>query len=360
MKNKILLSAVMLTIVTTAFSQEKRSGYYYDTHQNESVNTSLKEKINIYTVKIDSIVSSEKKKMNEELNAVDKNFKDGKITSEEKRNHNTEIATKYEVAINEKVDAEKGTFEEITRERVKRSVLGKSSDEKKRDMRRRLNNGGIQISAGFINLTNSSQPFNFFNKPEEIRFGQSGSYSIQFKFEMQIGEYSSPLLLNFGLGFRGDTYDVGGSMVFAQGNGKLFQETFTGGNLKYSQLKTEYIEIPVGVQFVLNPKYVTIDGEKFLDNDKKQLRIGVGVYGGVKIGNRIKYKYSDEASNSNVFRQRVEDGINPFIFGGKLSIGYGGISLYVKKDLTPIFNSDALMNNKNSLQIGLEIFNLTF
>ncbi|MBB4805600.1 hypothetical protein HNP38_000872 [Chryseobacterium defluvii] len=351
MKNKTLFSAIMLTFSVMAFSQKEN-----DNRAGET----LKVKINNYATKIDSIVSSEKTKMNAELDSIDKSFKDGKISGTEKLNLSSQIASRYEGLINEKVDAEKESFEEITRERVKKSVLGKSAEEKKSDMKRLLNNSGFLISIGFLNLTNNSAPFDFFNKPEEMRFGQSGSISYQFRFEMQVGNYSSPVFLNYGLGLRADGYDVKKSAVFAQGNGKLFQVPFTPNSLKYSQLKAEYIEIPLDLQWVLNPKYVDYDGEKFIDDTKTQLRVGIGVYGGVRIGGRIKYRYSDEVTNNNIFKQKVENGMNPFLFGTKFSIGYGGISLFVKKDLTPIFNDDAIMNNKNGLQIGVELFNLTF
>lgn len=350
MKNTILLSALMLTASVMAFSQDNKS----IRQQYETLNM----RINNYTVKIDSIVSSEKKKMNEELDVIDKDFKDGKISAEEKKSHSNEIALKYETIINEKVDAQKESFEEITRERVRKSVFGKSADEKKNEMKNLLNSMDIVISGGYLNLTEKSKPFDFFNKPEEIRSGSSLSY--QLRFQMQVGAYTSPVFLNFGLGVRADIYNAKKSTVFAQGNEKLFITEFTPKKLKYTQLKAEYLEIPLEMQFVLNPKYVEYDGEKFLDDSKRQWRIGAGIYGGVKIGSRIKYKYENEESSKNIFRQRVENGINPFLFGAKLSIGYAGISLYVKKDLTPIFNDDALMNNKNGLQIGLEVFNLTF
>ncbi|MEY8760818.1 hypothetical protein [Chryseobacterium tongliaoense] len=353
MNNKALFSAVMLTASVMAFSQEK-SGNYYDSRSKET----LLQKISHYTKKIDSIVTSERTKMNDELDIVDKDFKDGKMSAADRQKLNDEIASKYENTINEKVDGEKESFEEITKERVRKSVLGKSVDEKKNDMKNLLNNSGILIGGGFLNLTNNSAPLNFFNKSDEIR--QSASLSYQFRFEVQVGKYSSPTFLNFGLGLRADTYYLEKSKIFAQADGKLFQTEFAPQGIKYSQLKAEYLEVPLEMQFVLNPKYVFYDGEKFIDDNKPQLRIGVGIYGGVKIGGKIKYKYENEVSGRNIFKQRVENGMNNFLFGTKLSVGYRGISLYVKKDLTSVFNDDAIMNNKNSLQIGIEIFNLTF
>lgn len=352
MNNKALFSAVMLTASVMAFSQEKSGN---DSRSKET----LLQKISHYTKKIDSIVTSERTKMNDELDIVDKDFKDGKMSAADKQKLNDEIATKYENIINEKVDGEKESFEEITKERVRKSVLGRSVDEKKNDMRSLLNNSGILVGGGFLNLTNSSAPFDFFNDSEEIRFGQAASLSYQFRFEMQVGKYSSPAFLNFGLGLRADVYYLEKSKVFTQADGKLFQTVFAPQGIKYSQLKAEYLEVPLEMQFVLNPKYADYGGEKFIDDNKPQLRIGVGVYGGARIGGRIKYKYENEVSDRNIFKQRVENGMNSFLFGTKLSVGYRGISLYVKKDLTSVFNDDAIMNNKNSLQIGIEIFNLT-
>lgn len=47
-----------------------------------------------YSKRIDSIVVSEKLKMNAELDEVDRNFKDKKITAQEKQQKRSEIASK--------------------------------------------------------------------------------------------------------------------------------------------------------------------------------------------------------------------------------------------------------------------------
>jgi CRISPR/Cas system CSM-associated protein Csm4 (group 5 of RAMP superfamily) len=56
----------------------------------------------------------------------------------------------------------------------------------------------------------------------------------------------------------------------------------------------------------------------------------------------------------------LDDGVNAFLFGGKFSIGYGGVNLFIKKDLTPIFDDKALLPNKNGIQIGIELANIDF
>ena len=104
MKTKIaLMTAVM------AFS-------YTFAQQNNHLKT--------YSHKIDSIVVSEKSKMNAELDQVDRNYKDKRISAEEKQKQRVEIASKYEQIINDKVTAQQSELENATKEMVKNAVLG--------------------------------------------------------------------------------------------------------------------------------------------------------------------------------------------------------------------------------------------
>ncbi len=360
MKTKILLSGIALSLSVLTFAQEKPS---------------LEQQIKEYSSRIESIVLAEKTKMNAELDAVDEKFKAGKISETEKQNQRNEIAARYETAINEKVEAEKSTLEEITKKSVKNSVMSAENtnfslenseentnekSEKKKHPKDKLKTSGFVLSLGWLNLTNSSEPYNFFKNDSETRFGQNVSYNYAIKGEFQIGKFTSPVFMSYGLGFRSDTHDLGRSRVFAQANDKLFVAPFSGGDLKRSQLRINYLEIPVDFNFVLNPKYIEHEGVKYLDASKKQIRVGVGIYGDLKVGEKIKYQYANSESRRNDFAQKVENGVNPFVFGAKLSAGYGGFNLFVKKDFTPLFNNSALLNNKLGLQFGIELAGLNF
>lgn len=199
---------------------------------------------------------------------------------------------------------------------------------------------------------------NFFSNSEY--FKGSSSVSLTSASERQIGKYTSPVFINYGYGIRIDTYNLKNDQIFSQANDELNLSTFSGGNLKYSILRETYLEIPVNLSFVLNPKYKDFEGVRYLDATKKQLRVGLGLYGGVRIGNRIRYKYSNAESGKNIFVQKVENGVNPFIFGSKFSIGYNGINIFVKKDFSSVFNNSANISEKNALQIGIELATINF
>jgi hypothetical protein len=49
-----------------------------------------------------------------------------------------------------------------------------------------------------------------------------------------------------------------------------------------------------------------------------------------------------------------------FFFRTQFSVSYGGVSLVIKKYLAPIFNDQAILPNKNGIQVGIDLMNLNF
>ncbi|MCJ8154035.1 hypothetical protein MKJ01_09720 [Chryseobacterium sp. SSA4.19] len=364
MKTKIaIISAFM------AFS-------YSFAQQTADMNASMKN----YSKMIDSIVVSEKIKMNKELDDIDHDFKQKKITSDEKQKLRADIASKYEETINRKIDAHKTEFEEFTRQAVKNAVL-KPSDSLHKDKNQlvfgiggvsiRMNEDKktpkdylrtIELSANMtgINLTSKDQPFTFFNKDSDVRNTVINSSILTLRYESQIGSFTSPVFYRFGLGFRTDKYVPKYGRVFAQENDLLFIKDFDRGNLRRTYMTNNYITIPLDMKFVLNPKYIDFNGTKYLDGKRTQLSIVAGIYGGVRVESVMYNKFSNENSKRIVERERVMQGVNNFIFGGKLGIGYGGFNLFIQKDFIPIFNNDARLNKKYGLLIGIETANIKF
>lgn len=361
MNTKILLSGIALSVSAVLFAQE-----------TPTVGQKMKE----HAAKVDSIVVAEKIKMKAELNSVDSGFKEGKITDAEKETQRKKIAARYKLTVREKVNAEREVLDEITEDVLASAMQNSDGDEdtetsevsvsvkhpgkKSKHPKDLLNSSDLAVSIGFPTLTNSDAPFNFFNNRSEVRLGQNISWNFVLRREDQIGNYKSPVFINYGLGFREDIFDLGAERVFAQTQDHLYIAPFDGGKIKYSNLAVDYIEVPVGVNLVLNPRYIAHEGTEYLDATKSQFRVGLGIYGGVKVGNRIKYRYSNEVSNRIVVQERVTDGVSPFLFGGKFSLGYAGIHLFLKKDFTPIFDKETQLDNKLGLQFGVEFVNITF
>ena len=347
MKTKIILTALALSLSVASFAQEK---------------ITLQKRITNYSMKIDSIVSSEQKKMDLDLNSVEKKFKDGQISEVELRQERSRISTNYSEVINAKINAEKEQLDEITKASAMNTVMGIEKDSiSKRKMthpKDLLKSFDIPFSAAFLNITDQNKFIDFSDNSDNISVGKSRSSNIGMRWERQIGKFTSSVFYTYGLNLRSDSYNLKGSRIFTQENNQLAISPFTAGDLKYSRIIIDYLEIPLDLSFVLNPKYIEYEGEKYLDATKNQFRVGAGVYGGVKVGNRIRYKYSNVESRKNIAIQRAENGLNDFEFGARISVGYAGFNLYIKKDFTPAFNDAASLGNKYPVQIGLELVSL--
>lgn len=349
-------------------------------HMHAQQNPYLSPSMKDYSRKVDSIVYAEKINMNKELDAIDKNFKDHKITIDEKQKQRTEIASKYEQAINEKIETRKSELEEATREIVKNAVLNPKDSLHQHKNQMLLGLGGLRLTlyedkkvpADYLHswqymvaltgtgYTAKDKPFGLFDKNSDFKNTVFNSSLFVIRYESQLGKFQSPVFYRLGFGYRWDGGKAKYDRVFSQENHTLGIADFTKGNLKDTYLYNHYFHIPLELRFVLNPKYINHNGIRYLDNRSKQFSVTAGVYSNVRITSTIYNRYSNDVSRRIVERETLSHGVNDVIVGGKLGIGYGGINVFVQKDFTPTFNNNANLINKYGLQIGIELMNVYF
>lgn len=347
---KKLLLLFALSVGVFSFSQEKP----------------VEKRVKKYSEKVDSITTAEKANMNKELDNIEKDLKEGKITVEKSKIQKKEVADKYEKIINEKIDHEKkSVLEDVTIITVNKVIFERKPIQqdsvKQKNPMKYLKRNYLDVSYAFLNLTQEKGSFNPFEENSEMRIGRSHSFEIQLRRQRQLGSKTSGVFINYGLAYRSDTYMPKRPQVFVEDNQNLMLQDFSLGNLKRSKFRNVYITFPVDFQFVLNPKYTEYKGEKYLDAKQKQWKIGVGAYAGINTRSIIKVKYyRAEDGKFDKYQNITDNGVNSFLFGGKLSLSYGGFNIFIKKDFTPIFNNQALLPNKNGIQLGIDITNLSF
>jgi len=342
--------------------------------------TTLDNQMKSYTEKVNSIVSTEKANMKAETDKIDEAFSSGKITKAEQISQKERVSKKYETIINDKIESERQQLEDITKTAVTNSVYNTKPDTlknknimvfgtsglsikiKKKDKspKEYINTSAVSVGYAFANLTKDKGSFNPFENDSEMRIGNSHSVEVQFRKDKQLGSYTSPWVLRYGLAYRTDTYMPKRPQVFVQNNSQLYLEDFQEGNLKRSKLRNVYLTLPIEFQLYLNPKYTEYDGKQYLDVRKKMWKVGLGAYAGINTRSIVKVKFHNENDKFKKYDYTLDDGVNAFLFGGKFSLGYGGVNLFIKKDFTPIFNSKANLPNKNGIQIGIEIANIDF
>lgn len=349
-------------------------------------NTEYQEKqIKAYTKKIDSIVMAEKQLMMKEIQLLEQK----KLSKEEYRAEKQKIAGRFGKIINEKISAEINFLNEITREKVNQALKKgvdstsncNSEDANKVELRfggrkhyynpkvendkkyfpKSLYSSGVVVNYSFLNLTQNAQSFNPFDNNSMMRIGNSHSVEIWARKNKQLGSRMSPVFIHYGIAYRSDTYMSKKPYIFAENGDNIELQEFQEGRLKRSKFRNTYFTLPVEFSWVLNPQYKT--DEKYgtyLKPNKNEFRIGVGAYAGVNLRSIIKVKYYDENNNFEKYKNITDNGVNSFLFGGKVSASYGGLVLFLKKDFTPIFNSNTNMPAKNAVHLGIELNNLIF
>jgi len=340
--------------------------------------TTLDNQMKSYTDKVNDIVRIEKWNMKSETDKIDEAFSAGKITKAEQISQKETVSKKYETIINDKIENERTQLDQITKTVVTNSVyntprdtlknqvvlgpggLSVSIKKKNKSPKEYINQSSVSVGYAFANLTKDKGSFNPFENDSEMRIGNSHSVEVQFRKDRQLGSFTSPWILRYGLAYRTDTYMPKRPQVFVQENSQLFLENFEDGRLKRSKLRNVYLTLPIEFQLYLNPKYTEYDGKQYLDVRKKMWKIGVGAYAGINTRSIVKVKYYNENDNFKKYDYTLDDGVNAFLFGGKFSLGYGGITFFIKKDFTPIFNNKSLLPNKNGIQFGIEIANIDF
>ncbi|PIE50630.1 MAG: hypothetical protein CSA38_02355 [Flavobacteriales bacterium] len=315
--------------------------------QNENLDAKIKQ----YTHKVDSIVTSEKQKMNAEINAWDSRLKKQEVSNERFQQEKKKIAEKYQQKMNAKIENERNLLDEITKKQVQKSIYSKSPIIKQEKTKnsihlksgdssgRKEKFGNILVSYSITNLTGND--FNVFNKNSGLRIGNTHSMEIYYRRTHQLGKAKNPFFIHYGLAYRTDTYMPKKSNVFVEENDRLFLEEFEKGRLKRSKLRNVYILAPLEFSYKIN-----------------KWTLGLGGYAGINTRNIIKVKYYDENDKFKKYKTVIDNGVNPYLVGGKLSLSYRGFTLFLKKDFTPVFNDKAELNYKNNVQFGIVLANI--
>ncbi len=244
--------------------------------------TTLDSQMKSYTEKVNTIVSEEKENMKTETDKIDQAFAAGKITKAEQISQKEDISKKYETLINDKIENERQQLEDITKTAVTNSVYNSRLDtirnknvlilgtngfsvrikNKEKSPADYANSSTLSVGYAFANLTKDKGSFNPFENDSEMRIGNSHSVEVQFRKDNQLGSFTSPWFIRYGLAYRTDTYMPKRPQVFIQNNSELYLDDFADGRLKRSKLRNVYLTLPVEFQFYLNPKYTEYDGKQ--------------------------------------------------------------------------------------------------
>jgi hypothetical protein len=179
------------------------------------------------------------------------------------------------------------------------------------------------------------------------KFGGSRFAEFGWQWRTRIFQNTNFLRLNYGFSFQFNGLKPEDNQYFVANGTQTELEDFEFP-LKKAKLRMDNLVFPVHIE--LGPS-------KFRETEKtiryllhNQFRIGFGGYAGFNLGTRQKLKYDRNGEN---VKDKLKRGYNTtdLVYGLSGYLGFDGVLLYAKYDLSPLFK-DAIIEQHN-ISIGL-------
>lgn len=344
MIKKFILIGFVCLFSASAYAQ-KTPTFNLPSKEESDVSPMVKEKVEEYATKINTIIQEEKKLMEAEL-------LDLQSKGLEKTEFNTQkaiIADRFSEKIDQRIEDLGFDLDMVIQKQVRYSLLNSdvtSKEELKAKLLKKFRatkNVSGYISYGAMALTN-----NLSDNALDKNLGYANNFEFGLKFNYQFGR-TSPWGLISGVGFSWRTVRLDHNMIFAKDtNGNVHVES-GGGNVDKSKLRTGYIIVPLGLQYNFSKLKSAGMDIQYRDYNKG-FKVGANVYGGVRMSSNNIIKA--DGVNS---RNREDYQVNPFVYGGQITLSYNDYSIFVKKDFSNFFKDDTFKNDK-ALIIGVALW----
>ena len=199
------------------------------------------------------------------------------------------------------------------------------------------------LAIGLNNALIDGQSIN--DSPYKI--GGSRFFEMGWSWRTRVFENTNFVRLNYGFSFQFNGLKPKDNQYFVAENGQVELQDFEY-DLKKSKLRMDNLVFPVHLEFGPSKLHKTDKTMRYsLTN---QFRLGIGAYGGFNMGTRQKLKYDRNGEN---VKDKLKRGYNTndLVYGLSAYVGFDGVLLYAKYDLSPIFK-DALIE-QNNISLGL-------
>lgn len=180
------------------------------------------------------------------------------------------------------------------------------------------------------------------------KLGGSGFVELGWVWQTRLFKESNFARLNYGFSFQWNKLDMKDNQYFVQNDNETTLQEFPL-NLKKAKFRTTNLVLPVHFEFGPSKKRDFKDRLRYTTDN--QFRIGLGGYGGVRLGTQQKLIFEDEAGNRVKTKEKRNFNTSNFVYGLSGYIGFDDLALYVKYDLNPLFKDQAF--DQNNISLGL-------
>ena len=313
--------------------------------------------------KIELITREEKQVLKDQVEEINKQLEAGKLTQEQADKMKVEAATvqakkietrvafeqaKLSQLINDKVEGKFVDSDTIVKGKHTISFPGGYKNEKKIDNKEeKRTTTQFVFAIGFNNLVTDGAIAN-----SDFGYWRSGFYEWGVTLNTRLSQNSNLLHLKYGLGFQYNMLHATDNRVFVDTGSETVLTTYPI-DLKnnHTYFKNVYFVLPVHLEFDFS-KTEEKDGKKIFKSHQG-FRFGLGGFAGVNTNSKqfIRYDYEGRKVKE---RTKADFNVNDFTYGLSAYVGHKSTSLYVKYDLNPMFQNNAVDQNNISLGVRFD------
>lgn len=220
--------------------------------------------------------------------------------------------------------------------------LGDSSKDKPRKYDLRTSSD-LVFAFGFNNTLIDGQ--NLEDSPYKI--GSSSFIELGYAWKTRIFENTNFWRLKYGFSFQWNKLKLKDNNYLVNTNGDISLQEFPL-DAKKIKFRTTNLVFPMHIEFGPSKKIEKEDYFRY--STHKKLKIGLGGYAGVNIGDMQKIKYKENGDNEKD-KQRNQFEVSEFVYGLSGYVALGEVALYVKYDLNPLFKNQSI--DQNNISVGL-------
>ena len=357
---KRILLILVLFSTTIALSQEK----YFE------------KEVQKIAKRIELITKIQKDSLKIKVIAIDKQLEDGKITKEEASEQKKIAATYHATQIENKVSEQERLLQLLVQDKTNGKIASVEDDslsdddvntftignktfrfnvktdfdkeetrengEKKvrKPRQSRKTTSQFVFALGANNVLENDKIASL--NDSEYQFWRSRFYELGWSWKTRLTDNASQFYFKYGFSFLWNNLRLEGNRIHVK-NGDFTEIEEFNDPLSESRLRHVQLTFPVFLEWDFSKNKVYESG--FVrDRTHRGLRIGVGAFGGFKLGTRQYLEFRD--SNGVDFEQIQYNNfnMNTINYGVSSYISYRTIGLYVKYDLNPLFQGTETRN----------------
>jgi hypothetical protein len=313
--------------------------------------------------KIEKVTKEEKEKLKEEVETINVQLSEGKISQEQADKRKKELAEARAVIIEEKVTLAQNELNDLVQQKVDGKIQEQDSAKKHRLVFHwdEKNWGNNKHKDSIYSEKRTTSQFVFAmglnntmadGKLQDSNYNFKGShfYEWGFTYNSRLMKNDNLLHAKYGLSLMYNNIRPTDNRSFVV-NGDQTNLEINPVNLKESRFRNVYLVLPVHLEFDFS-KPKERNGNTYF-RTHKSFRFGVGGYAGINVKSKqiLKFEEDDLKYKSTI---KGDYNVNNFIYGLSSYIGYKELSLYMKYDLNPLFQDNLIKENNISLGLRFD------